>query len=175
VGAEQANMNVVKDTIVEHGPIDYEDALRAYLSVWRESEITDTIRRAFDLGLSALRRDGVVFQDGDVLWPSAENLEFEVRANTESASRKIQNVPVEELAKASTIVLSESGPMSESELRSQTASLLGYESVTSWIEEHLAEGVALLEKHGVVDVPTEDEYSLDPDVDVDTALTSEVY
>lgn len=175
VGAEQANMNAVKDTILENGPIDYEAALQVYLSVWRESQITDNIRRAFDLGLSALRRDGVVVQNGDVLWPSAESLEFDVRVNTDSASRKIQNVPVEELAKASTIVLSESGPMSESELRSQTASLLGYESVTSWMEEHLAEGVALLKRRGVVNKPSENEFSLDPDVDVDTALTGEVY
>jgi very-short-patch-repair endonuclease len=175
VGAEQANRNAVEDTIVENGPINYEAALRVYLGVWRESEVTENVRRAFDKGLSALRRDGVIVQDGDVLWPSAEALEFEVRANTDSAIRKIQNVPVEEVAKASTIVLNESGPMSESELRSQTADLLGYENVTSWIEEHLTEGMELLEEHAMVSQPAEDEYSLDPTVDVDAALTSGVY
>jgi very-short-patch-repair endonuclease len=174
-GQSTANRNSIRDTIRRNGPIEYETAIRTYLDVWAQSRVGKRVRRAFESGVSTLEKRNEIYQRGDFLWPERSDLDFKVRVNTESATRSIDEIPKEEIAKGVAVLLEEGGSMTRDDLILETTRLIGYQRRGKRIEERLGEAIDILEDAGAVEYDEDEKIHLQPDARINEALLSRIY
>ncbi|MFB6283162.1 MAG: DUF4011 domain-containing protein [Halobacteria archaeon] len=155
-----------------HGPIDISvvlDTLRDGFGLSRitknEKEIIQDVIRDLD------RRDELHVKNG-VLWPSGPDFDLPVRRQ-EDDGRSIGEIPVEEIAKASYLLIESGGRMSKDDLILEAARLYGFDRLGSNIEKKIHKSVVLLEKLGCVKV--EAGYVEPRDCDVEERILTTVY
>ena len=174
VDPEEANKNSIEDTVIQNGPIDYESAIQTYLQVWSESKITDKVKNTFDNGVNKLIKENKIFVSDGFLWPQRSELEFRVRMNTEPDSRPIDQIPIEEIAKAGVVVLKETNELTRSDLCSeiiQTIDCNEHKSATN----RAGQAIDLLDEIGALSEQDENKMRLTSEGDIDTKLLNRVY
>jgi len=174
VAPEEANKNSIEDTVVQNGPIDYESAIRTYLQVWSESEITDQVKNAFDDGVNKLVKDKKIFVSGEFLWPQRSDLEFTVRVNTESDSRSIDQIAIEEIAKAGVVVLKETNELTRDELCSEIIQTIDCND-NLYTNQQIEQAIDLLDEIGALSEQDKNKISLISKENIDTKLLNRIY
>ena len=174
LGMDRAVRNSLQDVIVEYGPIKQDTAYKAALDVWSQSRAGKKIQRIFKSRVSELQRDHKVYEHSDFLWPDPDRLDFKVRVNTDSASRSIDKIPTQEIAKAVALLLEEGGRMTMDDLILETTRLFGYQRRGDRIEERIEEAVTLLRRLNTID-DSEGKISIEDGSDVERQLLGEIY
>jgi superfamily II DNA or RNA helicase/very-short-patch-repair endonuclease len=174
-GQNTANRNAIQDTVKQNGPLKYDTAMRTYLNVWSQSRAGKRVQRAFKSGVQTLTNQDQIYQRDDFLWPARHDLDFKVRVNTESATRSIDEIPKEEIAKAIAVLLDEGGRMTRDDVVLETTRLIGYQRRGKRIEKRVGDAIDILDEAGALEVDTDEKINLRPDVQVDTALLNRIY
>jgi very-short-patch-repair endonuclease len=174
-GQNTANRNSVQDTVKQNGPIKYQTAMQTFLDVWSQSRAGKKVQRAFESGVEYLSKKNKIYQQDNFLWPQRSDLEFKVRVNTESATRSIDEIPKEEIAKAVALLLEEGGKMTREDLVLETTRLIGYQRRGKRIKQRVGDAIRILEDIGAVDQTSDEKLTLQPGVQVDTELLSRIY
>ena len=172
-GMDQATRNSIQDTIIQNGPVKYDTAMQTYLDVWGQSLAGQKVQRIFRNRLDELKRHDKVAERGNFLWPPLEELEFDVRVNTDSATRTIDEIPLAEVAKAITVVLQEGGEIEEDDLVLETTRLFGYQRRGTRIKTRISEALGLLKEKSLI--TTGDKIALSDMKHPDTVLLSRIY
>jgi len=174
-GQSTANRNAVHDTVKQHGPIKSDTAIQTYLDVWSQSRAGKRVQRAFNSGVDTLTNKNKIYQRGEFLWPQRRDLDFKVRVNTDSATRSIDEIPKEELAKAIAVLLQEGGRMTRDDVILETTRLIGYKRRGKRIEKRVGDAIDILDDAGAIEVDEDEKLNLQPDVDIDETLFNRIY
>jgi superfamily II DNA or RNA helicase/very-short-patch-repair endonuclease len=172
-GMVKASRNSIRGTIVQNGPIKYETAIRTNLSVWSQSRAGQKIQRIFRNRLDELKTRGEVYEHEEFLWPPLDELVFNIRINTEAATRTIDEIPLEEIAKAISLILREGGNIEEDDLILETSRLFGYQRRGNRIQTRTQDALSLLEELDVITMG--ERISLHTTDDPDTLLLNRIY
>ena len=140
---------ILLEIIHRRGPIESEVAYRHVIAGWNVTRLGKNIRRRMDRVSSRLVQQGLIQNRDGYLW-SADTTEVLVRKNTTTESRKIEEIPPEELSKAAYIILDEGGAMSRSDLVLETTRLFGYSRTGPKIEDHVDDAISQLISQGAV-------------------------
>jgi hypothetical protein len=151
-GMNQASRNSIYDTIIKNGPIKYDTAMQTHLDVWGQSRAGQKVRRIFRNRLDELKERGDVYEHGEFLWPPVDELTFDIRINTEAATRAVDEIPPEEIAKAITLILREGGSIEQDDLLLETTRLFGYQRRGNRIQARIHETLSLLEQHDLITI-----------------------
>jgi hypothetical protein len=174
-GQNTANRNAVHDTVRQHGPIKYDTAMQTYLDVWSQSRAGKKVQRAFKSGVDTLTNQNKIYQHDDFLWPKRSDLDFKVRVNTGSATRSIDEVPKEEIAKAIAVLLEEGGRMTRDDAILETTRLIGYQRRGKRIEKRVGNAINILTDIGAIQINEDEKISLQPNVELDEKLLDRIY
>jgi superfamily II DNA or RNA helicase/very-short-patch-repair endonuclease len=174
-GQNTANRNSIHDTVRQNGPIKYDTAIQTYLDVWAQSRAGKKVQRAFKSGVQALKKQNKIYQNGDFLWPERHNLDFKVRVNTESATRSIDDIPKEEIAKAIAVLLEEGGRMSRDDVVLETTRLIGYQRRGKRIEKRVGDAIDILGDVGAIEVDEDEKITRQSNVEIDKTLLNRIY
>ena len=174
-GQEVANRNAVHDVVRQHGPIKYDTAMQTYLDVWSQSRAGKKVQRAFKSGVDTLTNQNKIYQHGDFLWPRRKDLDFGVRVNTDSATRSIDDIPKEEIAKAVAVLLEEGGRMTRDDAILETTRLIGYQRRGNRIDKRIGDAIDILDDAGVIEVDEDEKVTLQYNTDVDERLLDRIY
>jgi len=174
-GQNTANRNSIHDTVTQNGPIKYDTAIQTYLDVWAQSRAGKKVQRAFKSGVQALKKQNKIYQHEDFLWPERHNLDFKVRVNTESATRSIDEVPKEEIAKAIAVLLEEGGRMTRDDVILETTRLIGYQRRGKRIEQRVGDAIDILDNSGVIKFDEDEKITFQSDVNIDEKLLNRIY
>ena len=172
-GMDQANRNSILDTVIQNGPIKYDTAMQTYLEVWGQSRAGQKVQRIFRNRLDELKRQHKVYEHGEFLWPPLDELEFDIRINTDSDTRTIDEIPLEEIAKAITVVLREGGAIKEDDIVLETTRLFGYQRRGNRIKSRISEALSLLEQEDLI--TTDDRVTLNETKHPDMVLLARIY
>jgi hypothetical protein len=133
------------------------------------------VQRAFKSGVDTLTSQNKIHQHDDFLWPQRRDLDFKVRVNTESATRSIDEIPKEEIAKAIAVLLQEGGRMTRDDVILETTRLIGYQRRGKRIEKRVGDAIDILDDAGAIEVDEDEKLTLQPDVDIDETLLNRIY
>jgi len=174
-GQEVANRNAVHDAVRQHGPIKYDTAMQTYLDVWSQSRAGKKVQRAFKSGVDTLINQNKIYQHGDFLWPRQSDLDFKVRVNTDSATRTIDEIPKEEIAKAIAVLLEEGGRMTRDDVVLEATRLIGYQRRGNRINERIGDAIDILDDVGAIAVDEDEKVTLQSNTDLDQKLLDRIY
>ncbi|SEP19240.1 Protein of unknown function [Halorientalis persicus] len=173
-GQESALRNSLKDVVIQYGPIERETAFRTALDVWSESRLGKNVRQTFESILRKLKKSSEVFEKDGYLWPESDHLDFSVRVNTDAATRTIDEVPIEEVAKSVALLLEEGGKMTRDDLGLETSRLFGYQRRGDRIQNRIGAAINTLKEVNVIEENSET-VTIQSDVEVDTQLLQTIY
>jgi very-short-patch-repair endonuclease len=157
------------DVTENYGPLATDEAYSRVARSWQYSRVGKRIRRTFDRASDRLDGQQVVVNDG-FLWPS-DLEEVPARLNTDTDSRSVDEIPIEELAKCAYTILEHSIPMSREDLILETARRFGWSRRGEKIQTRLEEAVDYLERIGAVG---DGEKVTPKDVDIDSVILRDV-
>lgn len=149
-GHDQAVKNSLRDIVDEFGPVKKETLFQTALDVWSESRLGKNIENNFEEKLRTLKLQKTVFEADEFIWPQPEAVNFAVRVNTESSARSIEEIPIEEIALALSIILSEGGFMTVEDLELEATRLFGFQRRGKRIQERIQVARERLESIGVL-------------------------
>ncbi|WP_317176015.1 DUF4011 domain-containing protein [Halomontanus rarus] len=161
--------NDLTKVVERYGPIEKESAYRTVVAGWDVSRLGKNIRSRLERICTHEQRNGNLRSKKEFLWSTGKDTIF-VRTNTDRASRKIDQIPPEEIAKAAYIILDEGGSMTRSDLVLETARLFGYSRTGKRIKEQIDSAISLLEQSGAMR-QTDDHVSA-VEIDIDGVLTT---
>jgi len=173
-GHSSAIQNSLKDIVTRYGPLDRETAFQTALDVWSESRLGKNVQKTFESELRSLKASDEIFEKDEFLWPNSEDLDFTVKVNTDTANRPIDEIPIEEVAKAVSLLLEEGGQMTRDDLGLETAKLFGYHRRGNRIKERLKTAINSLKEIDAIE-ENGDRISARPEVDVDNRLLQTIY
>jgi superfamily II DNA or RNA helicase/very-short-patch-repair endonuclease len=174
-GQSTANRNAVHDAVRQHGPMKHDTAMQTYLDVWSQSRAGKKVQRAFKSGVDTLTNQNKIYQHGDFLWPKPSDLDFKVRVNTESATRSIDEIPKEEIAKAIAVLLEEGGRMTRDDVILETTRLIGYQRRGKRIKKRVGDAIDILDDVGAIEVDEGEKITLQSDIEIDKTLLNRIY
>jgi very-short-patch-repair endonuclease len=173
-GHSTAVQNSLKDVVFQYGPITQETVFRTALNVWSESRLGKNVRQTFENSVEELKRSNEIFERDGFLWPAPEECDFVVRVNTETASRPIDEIPLEEIAKAASLILQEGEKLTRDDLELETTRLFGYQRRGQRIKDRIDTAVQLLAELDVVQ-EVDGKFDIDDHADVDQKLLQRIY
>ena len=144
--------------------------MQTYLDVWSQSRVGKKAQRAFKNGVDTLTRQNNIYRHGDFLWPKRSDLDFKLRVNTESATRSIDDIPKEEIAKAIAVLLEEGGRMTRDDAILETTRLIGYQRRGKRIEKRAGDAIDIL-----TDIDEDEKITRRPNVELDEKLLNRIY
>jgi superfamily II DNA or RNA helicase/very-short-patch-repair endonuclease len=174
-GQSTANRNAIHDTVRQHGPIKYDTAIQTYLDVWSQSRAGKKVQRAFKNGVDTLTNQNEIYQHGDFLWPKRSDLDFKIRVNTESATRSIDEIPKEEIAKAIVLLLEEGGRMTREDVILETTRLIGYQRRGNRIKKRVEDAIGILDDLGAIQVDEDERINHQSNIELDKKLLNRIY
>jgi endogenous inhibitor of DNA gyrase (YacG/DUF329 family) len=140
--------------------------------VWGQSRAGQKVQRIFRNRLDELTDRDEVIEHGEFLWPPRDELDFTIRVNT-ADNRTIDEVPLEEIAKAITLILAEGGAIEEDDLILETTRMFGYQRRGDRIKTRIRDTLSLLEDEELI--TTGDRITLTAEQDPDTTLLARIY
>lgn len=164
----------MKQIVNQAGPISKDAVYRSVVERWGISRIGSQINRSLASHTGALQRKDEIVRRGSFLWPSKEVLNFTIRTHDEGATRDIENIPVEELAKAAYLILSEGGRMTRKDLELEVSRLYGYQRRGKRIQSRFTEVIDLLADIDAIQ-KHDNRFEADENTDIDHLLLSKIY
>ena len=149
--------------------------MQTYLDVWTQSRAGKKVQRAFKSGVDTLTNQNKIHQHGDFLWPRQSDLDFKVRVNTDSATRTIDEIPKEEIAKAIAVLLEEGGRMTRDDVVLEATRLIGYQRRGNRINERIGDAIDILNDVGAIEVDEDEKVTLQSNTDLDQKLLDRIY
>lgn len=100
-----------------------------------------------------------------------------MRVNTESATRTIDEIPKEEIAKAIAVLLEEGGRMTRDDAVLETTRLIGYQRRGKRIKKRVGDAIDILTDIGAIDIDEDEDekITLRPNVELDEKLLNRIY
>jgi very-short-patch-repair endonuclease len=150
--------DVVK-VVGTEGPVHVDVVYTRIGAAWNVSRLTAKVKELINTAIGMAVHGHRVEQRGNFLWPSGLAAPV-VRAPKEGdKARAIEHIAPEEIAEAAFLVAQEARSLSEADLISQTAKLLGYARVTKKLDaavtgaiDALKAGGRIVEAEGLVRV-----------------------
>jgi len=142
--------NRMSAMVRKFGPIRKDTLYRHVISQWDITRLGKSIRKSLEGHLLTLQQSGKVTQRDSFVWPPRDALAFPIRIH-EDAERDINEVPIEELAKATAVILAEGGPMTRDDLMLETARLYRYQRRGSRIDGRIQSAIGILEEKNLVE------------------------
>jgi hypothetical protein len=133
----------LRTVVEEWGPITTPDAHRQSVRAWDVDRVSASMREDMEKIAWDLKRDGDVVERDGFLW-AADHDGIVVRPNTRDDKRPIDDIPLEELAKAGYLLLDNGGAMTRDDVVVEVARLFGYDRTGSRIAERIGDSVDLL-------------------------------
>jgi very-short-patch-repair endonuclease len=159
----------------EFGPGPREQLFRTTISRWDITRLGKNIRQSMDQIVRDLSQRGDIVTDSGFIWPGDRPDRIEVRTNSGDENRPIDEIPVEELARAGHLILEAGTQMTQEDLVLEIARLYGYSRLGSRIEDRLDEAVEILLIEGCATETAADGYIEYVAADVDRILLDRVY
>lgn len=175
----ELNNSVVRNrmtTVVrKYGPIQKDILFRKVISQWGITRLGKQIRKSLNGHLLVLQQSGKVIQKNSFVWPPKESFTFTVRIH-DTDERDINDVPLEELAKAAAVLLTEGGQMTRDDLALETARLYGYQRRGARITDRIRQAINILEDKNLVNTSEPDSIAPKHDSEsIDTILLNRIY
>ncbi|OIB56173.1 type III restriction endonuclease subunit R [Natrialba sp. SSL1] len=161
----------LSEVVNEYGPIEKEQAYRILLDGWGISRLGKRIHRSLESTTRGLHGQQLYAHDG-FLWPENPVEPITVRVANGGDRRDIEEVPIEEIAKAAYVILNNGLEISREDLVLETARQLGYSRIGSNIESRTEQAIDLLEEVNAID---SDDRLRCVDVDIDSVLQYQIY
>jgi very-short-patch-repair endonuclease len=117
---------VLASVAKRHGPVAKEQAFRATINRWQISRLGKNIQQSLDTITNKMQTRGKVKVQDGFIWPGERPDSVSIRVNTNQASRSIDEIPHEELAKAAHLLLDAGTRMTREDLVLEVARLIGY-------------------------------------------------
>lgn len=134
----------------QEGPVHWHAAVKRLAACWGIVRVTPAVEQHLDAQLAKLIERQVVALRDDFLW-SASPTEVIVRQPTEGQeARPIEEIALEEIAKAECLNLQNALSLTEEDLIAQSARLLGYPRAGERVKRRLQAALADLEQSGHV-------------------------
>jgi hypothetical protein len=141
--------DVIK-VVGSEGPVHVDLVYARIAAAWSVSRVTAKVKQLINTAISMAVHDKRIEQRGDFLWPIGLAAPV-VRAPKEGdKARAIEHIASEEIAEAAFLCVQEARSLSEADLISQTAKLLGYARVTKKIDAAVTGAIDALKAGGRV-------------------------
>lgn len=164
----------LQNAVSQAGPIEEEQAFQFVLDRFGVSRLGKKIRSKLESRTRRLdRRGDIVLHDG-FLWPPRMDLDFVVRKHDQGDSRSIEEIPLDEIAKAAYLLLENGVRMDREDLVLETARLFDYRRVGERIRKRVNRAIDLLVTLGLITESDQVEVT-DTDADADEVLLGHVY
>jgi very-short-patch-repair endonuclease len=125
------------------GPVEDETAFRATIERWHISRLGKNIDATMRRIARSLQRNGGLQPNDGFLWPGDRPDEIPIRVNSGRDTRSIDEIPLEELAYAATLVLEAGQEMTRDDLVLEVARLFEYSRRGQRIKERIGDAVDL--------------------------------
>ncbi|MFB6245465.1 MAG: DUF4011 domain-containing protein [Candidatus Nanohaloarchaea archaeon] len=127
--------------VKKYGPISRDEAYNLVAQKWQFSHAGQRITRKLDSQVSI--SSNIKSKDGFLWHKDMDNLK--IRINTDDSQRDIQNIPLEELAKASYVILENGYRIKRDDLILETARLYGFQRNGERIKKRIGKAIDKLE------------------------------
>ncbi len=134
----------------EEGPVHWHTAARRIAACWGIPRVTPTVEQHLDTVLSKLLERQVVALRDDFLWSAMPTQVLVRQPRAGQEPRPIEEIALEEIAQAEFLNLQNALSLTEDDLFSQTARLLGYPRAGERVKRRLQTALARLEETGRV-------------------------
>lgn len=161
--------------VKESGPEKRERVFRTAIERWQISRLGKNIRRTLMGFLGSLSNQKTVYVQDEFIWPGDRPDKIEVRVNTDSADRPIDEIPLEELARAGHLVLDAGTRMTREDLVLEIARLYNYKRTGSNIKSRINEAVDILVDEDCAELEEAGTWTQFVDADVDRRLLDRIY
>jgi hypothetical protein len=115
---------------------------------WKVSRLTAKVKDLINTATGIALHDKRIEQRGDFLWPIGLATPIVRAPKADDKARSIEHIAPEEIAEAAFLVAQEARSLSEADLISQTAKLLGYARVTKKIDAAVTTAIEALKASG---------------------------
>jgi very-short-patch-repair endonuclease len=123
------------------GPVHVDLVYARIGAVWKVSRLTAKVKQLINTAIGIAVHDKRIEQRGDFVWPIGLATPI-VRAPKDGDEvRSIDHIAPEEIAEAAFLCVQEARSLSEADLISQTAKLLGYTRVTKKIDAAMTQAI----------------------------------
>ncbi len=167
----------LKTLIENYGPIERDIAFKLTISVWKITRLGKNIRSTMgDIAVWLHNRDHLVQSDG-FFWPGERPDSIPVRVNDGDASRTVDEIPLEELARSAEVLLEAGNEMEREDLVLETARLFEYQRIGSRIHDRIDNAIDILVRVGCANELNENDMQVISHVDtnVDDRLLDRLY
>jgi very-short-patch-repair endonuclease len=145
--------SVLIEVVQQEGPIHIKEATRRVIACWQMSKVGSQLLKIIERIVHRAQQTGLIRKTDDFLWytgglnlvPTIVEVPVRVPKKGEPA-RKIEYVPLEEIAQACYLCVKEAFAISQEDLLVRVARLLGYQRMGDNIQKRLVEGIQLCEK-----------------------------
>jgi very-short-patch-repair endonuclease len=159
----------------EYGPEKRDRIYRTVISQWHLSRLGKKIKRILNGNLGALAQQGHLISHNGFLCPGEKPESIAVRTNSSTANRSVEDIPLEELARAGYLVLEAGMHMTKEDLILEIARLYNYERTGSKIKNRISDAVDVLVETGCARVDPSSQRLEYVEADVDERLLNRIY
>lgn len=162
--------NELAALVEAHGPIERDRAFKEVVRQWQFSRVGKSMRRTLTGITNQLDGGRIVTVDG-FLWPTGIE-EVPVRVNNGDDSRSVEEIPIEELAKAGYIILENGIAMDHDDLVLETARKFGWQRRGKKIKQRIQRAIEYLLE---LDAVSESEQLTAEGIDIDSRILDDIY
>jgi hypothetical protein len=126
------------------GPVHVALVCERIGAAWNVSRLTAKVKELINTAIGLALHDKRIEQHGDFLWPIGLAAPIVRAPKADDKARPIEHIAPEEIAEAAYLVAQEARSLSEVDLISQTAKLLGYARVTKKIDAAVTAALEML-------------------------------
>jgi len=139
--AKQVLAQMLREVIHVEGPVHIEVAARRLAKAWELQRVGSRMRKAVNVALRSLTREGKVRQHGKFLWPNRRDFQITVRRpdpGNEDTLRGIEFIAPEELGLAVKNLVRDALSITEDELVKEVARIFGFDRTGANIRARIA-------------------------------------
>jgi hypothetical protein len=130
------------------GPVHIALVYERIGEAWHVSRLTAKVKELINTAIRIVIHDRRIEQRGDFLWPIGLSTPVVRAPKLGDKARAIEHIAPEEIAEAAFLVTQEARSISEADLISQTAKLVGYARVTKKIDAAVTGAIDALKTSG---------------------------
>jgi very-short-patch-repair endonuclease len=173
----QKRAAAISAVVEEYGPIEQEQLFKTVISRWHIQRLGKKIRSGLNSTTGTLASRGLLHQRDGFIWPEEEPAEVPIRTNAEDVSRSIDEIPLEEIAKAAHIILEAGSEMTKHDLILEVVRLFGYQRRGERITARVGEAVEIVVDMGGATKQTVDDGEVlrYVETDIDDHLLNRIY
>lgn len=163
--------------VEDYGPIEQEQLFKTVISRWHIQRLGKKIRSELNSTTNTLVNRGRLNRRDGFVWPEEKPSEVPIRTNSGDASRSIDEIPLEEIAKAAHIILEAGSEMTKHDLILEVVRLFGYQRRGERITARVGEAVeVVVDMGGATKQTTDDDEVLRyVEIDIDARLLEQIY